>query len=51
MKAKKLLYLFAFGAIAASGCCFPSLPLCNECITNGLIALGTLIGAFNGTGV
>jgi len=30
----------------AGGCCFPKLPLCNNCITDGLIALGTLINAF-----
>lgn len=49
MKAKKLLYLFSLATLMAGGCCFPSLPLCNDCITNGLIALGTLIDAFNGT--
>ena len=51
LKAKKLLYLFSLATLMAGGCCFPGIPLCNECVTNGLIALGTLIGAFNGTGV
>ncbi len=49
LKAKKLLYLFAFGAIAAAGCCFPALPLCNECIFKGISALSDLIDAFGGT--
>ncbi len=48
LKAKKLLYLFSLATLLAGGCCFPGIPLCNECITNGLVALGTLIGAFRG---
>ena len=48
MKAKKLLYLFSLATLMAGGCCFPKLPLCNKCITDGLIALGTLVDAFNG---
>ena len=46
MKAKKLLYLISLATLMAGGCCFPKLPLCNNCITDGLIALGTLINAF-----
>ncbi len=47
LKAKKLLYLFSLATLMAGGCCFPKLPLCNECITDGLVAIGTLINAFN----
>jgi hypothetical protein len=40
-KAKKLLCVCSLG-ILFSGCCLPTLPLCNECITNGILALSAL---------
>ncbi len=49
LKAKKVLYLFSIAALAASGCCLPKLPFCNECLTNALQALSSLVtisGAF-----
>ncbi len=46
MKAKKFLYVLSLAVLAAGGCCFPKLPLCNECITNGLIAFADLYRAF-----
>lgn len=46
MKAKKLLYLFSLATLMAGGCCLPKLPLCNECITNGITAFAALITAF-----
>ncbi len=49
LKAKKLLYLFSLATLFAGGCCFPGIPLCNECVFNAIEALGTLIDAFNGT--
>jgi hypothetical protein len=46
MKAKKLLYVFSLAVLAAGGCCFPKLPLCNECITNWILAFSTAYDAF-----
>ena len=46
MKAKKFLYLLSLAGLAASGCCFPKLPLCNECITNWLSAFSLAYDAF-----
>ena len=49
LKAKKLLYLFSLATLIAGGCCFPSIPLCNECLFGAIEAFATLVGAFQGT--
>ena len=51
LRVKKLTYVFSLAGIVAAGCCFPALPLCNECVFGWINALATLAGISNGTAV